>query len=519
MAKYYYNGVLLPEIPSDVLAEYPYCWIRKNTTSGNYDLVFGKQSWYNNNGMYCQDETSEPWYVIPINGSENATEWIFNKTATGTFGVDSSRTVMWSNFDIPNGSATSTTIYFSGNQPILASILASIQLVNKCQSSSNSTTSCSFTMSGCTVGNTLILAYAVRGDGNDPTLTNGWVKLGGGNNTSDIGDSNQRLYFAYKVVTSESETITLTQTSTGRIYMVCSEYSGISSVLMRDDLASYGASNYTVTGSKSEMNDVMLYAVTSAYYASGRSQTVAPNDLVKIEGNLDAERLACWFDDGVGSLEHTFKTCESTENRDVVLECVQLFSSDEPDLEPEHSTKYLLKSEDMLCTVIDGELVLLDQEELTAEVFHSHGFDELPDWSVISELTNPEILYWQSADVEDELPTITANMTATPYPQTIISTNYDMSDDTILGVECAYVTASSDVVFAISVDDGVTWNMWTGEAWGTLTDVATGMTAETINAITTEQWAGLMTTGQFKVRATLFDENSSFTSFVMDYIN
>lgn len=192
---------------------------------------------------------------------------------------------------------------------------------------------------------------------------------------------------------------------------------------------------------------------------------------------------------------------------------------DEPDFEPEHSTKYLIKSEDMLCTVIDNELVLLDQAELTAEVFHSHGFDELPDWSVISTLTNPEILYWQSADIEDELPTITATMTAMPYPQTIISQNYDMSDDTILGVECAYVTASSDVVFAISVDDGSSWYMWTGSAWGTLTDATTGMTAETINAITTEQWAGLMTTGQFKVRMTLFDENSSFTSFVMDYIN
>lgn len=192
---------------------------------------------------------------------------------------------------------------------------------------------------------------------------------------------------------------------------------------------------------------------------------------------------------------------------------------DEPDFEPEYSTKYLLKSEDMLCTVIDNELVLLDATELTAEFFHNHGFDELPNWSIISTLTNPEILYWQSADIEDELPTITATMTAIPYPQTIISQNYDMSDDTILGVECAYVTASSDVVFAISVDDGASWYMWTGSAWGTLTDATTGMTAETINAITTEQWAGLMTTGQFKVRATLFDENSSFTSFVMDYIN
>lgn len=179
--------------------------------------------------------------------------------------------------------------------------------------------------------------------------------------------------------------------------------------------------------------------------------------------------------------------------------------------------KYLVKNQDVFYTIINNVLTPLEITELTADVFQTHGVDEVPEWSVISALVNPEILYWQ--DVTNDLPSITATMTATPFPQTVVSPNYDMLHDTILGVECAYVIASSDVVFAISVDDGVAWYMWTGQAWGTLTDTTTGMTAETINAITTEQWAGLMTTGQFKVRMTLFDENSSFTSFVIDYIN
>lgn len=304
MAKFYYNGVLLPEIPQDVLAEYPYCWIRKNTTSGNYDLVFGKQSWYYNNGVYCQNETDEKWYTIPIATSTDATAWNFNKTTTGSFGVDTARFVFWSNHNIPNGSATSATIYFVGSEPIV----------------------------------------------------------------------------------------------------------------------------------------------------------------------------------------------ESPSNG-----------------------KYLIRSQGVLYTINDGALSPLETTELTSDIFQSYGFDKLPEWSVVSELVNPEILYWQ--DVTNDLPTMTATMTATPLPQTVVSPNYDMSDSTILGVECAYVTASSDVVFAISVDDGVTWYMWTGETWGILTDATTGMSADTINAITTEQWAGLTTTGQFKVRMTLFDENSSFTSFVMDYIN
>ena len=302
MPKFYYNGVLLPEIPQDVLAEYPYCWIRKNTTSGNYDLVFGKQSWYYNNGVYCQNETDEKWYTIPIATSTDATAWNFNKNTTGYFSVDTARFVFWSNHNIPNGSATSANIYFYGSEPEIPKV-----------------------------------------------------------------------------------------------------------------------------------------------------------------------------------------------------------------------AKYLVRCQNMVYTITDNTLTPLELTESTAETFQTYGFDELPEWSTISELVNPEILYWH--DTTDELPTITATMTATPFPQTVVSPNYDMSDDTILGVECAYVTASSDIVFAISMDDGVTWYMWTGQAWGTLTDTATGMTAETINAITTEQWAGLMTTGQFKVRMTLFDENSSFTSFVMDYIN
>lgn len=207
-----------------------------------------------------------------------------------------------------------------------------VVLKNQNQASTNSVTSCTLTMSGCTVGNTLILAYAVRGDGNDPTLTDGWTKLGGGNVDASAGDLYHKLYFAYKVVTSETETVTITQTVTSRIYMICSEYSGVVSVLMRDDLARMGNENYTVTGSKTNADDVMVYGVTSSYYASGRLQTVTPLDLVKIEGDSSAERLACWFDDGSGAVNHTFYTVPNqAEANCAILECVQLIGADEED--------------------------------------------------------------------------------------------------------------------------------------------------------------------------------------------
>ena len=210
--------------------------------------------------------------------------------------------------------------------------MADIHLVNQNQSSANGTTSCTLTMAECGIGNMLILAYAVRGDGNDPTLTDGWTKLGGGNNAADPTSSVQRLYFAYKVATSESETVTLTQTVTSRIYMVCSEYFGTLSAIMRDDLAAYGETAYTVKGGKTNTDDVMVYGVTTAYYTgdSGRFQTVTPSKYMeKIEGDSAQERLACWFDFGGGAQELSF--CASTGTgaiSDAVLECVQLLPAE-----------------------------------------------------------------------------------------------------------------------------------------------------------------------------------------------
>lgn len=109
---FYYNGVRLPAIPADVLTEYPYAWIRKNITSGYYDLALCKTPRYYNSGIYPAD-TSE-WYRIEIANANTATEWIFNQTVTNFFGIDSSRTVMWSNHDIPNGSADAEEIYYYG---------------------------------------------------------------------------------------------------------------------------------------------------------------------------------------------------------------------------------------------------------------------------------------------------------------------------------------------------------------------------------------------------------------------
>ena len=120
--KAYYNGVLLPELPEDVLAQYPYAWIRKNNTTGYYDLVFSVlQPWYSSSesGIKYGTNTGDcTYYQVTISGSESATSWTHKDTLNTWFGLDSNRTVLWSNHDIPNGSATATDIYFKGSEPV-----------------------------------------------------------------------------------------------------------------------------------------------------------------------------------------------------------------------------------------------------------------------------------------------------------------------------------------------------------------------------------------------------------------
>ena len=120
--KYSYNSVVLPEIPADVLASYPYAWIRNNTRTGYYDLLLSQEPWYlQDENTLAKSVNATKWYQISIASSDTAQVWAFNSDYDSlTWGNESDRHIMWSNHDIPNGSATATEIYFNGSEPVLA---------------------------------------------------------------------------------------------------------------------------------------------------------------------------------------------------------------------------------------------------------------------------------------------------------------------------------------------------------------------------------------------------------------
>ena len=303
MAKYYYNGVLLPEIPADILIEYPYAWIRTNNDSGYYDLLMSATPFYYKNGNIGPDGPMKKWYRTRILSASDATAWSFNTNDYYSYSISDTRFVLWSNHDIPNGSATSATIYFYGSEPV-----------------------------------------------------------------------------------------------------------------------------------------------------------------------------------------------------------------------PAYDRKYLLRSNSTLYTVTDGALVPLPDTEISASLFRDYGVDDLPDGSLLASLTDPEVLHWHNST--DDLPAMSLTVTGTPpVPQVVVTDAQDMSDSTIFGIESVTVTASEDVLWAISFDDGATWKAHNGSQWVTLEQENSGMTAETFQNLSLEAWAEVVTSTAYRLRFVLMTADSYVSEVIVNYIN
>ena len=392
--------------------------------------------------------------------------------------------------------------------------MADIALVNQTENSSAYELSCSLNLNNCTIGNTLILAYAVRGDNNICTLSNGWDALGGGNVVSAPDSTKQKIYFAKKAVESTSETVTITQDSSVasgsmRIYAVLGEFSGDFDIVMRNDMSNYGSYDCTVEATKINEKDAMLYAVTSAYYTTGggRQQSSTPSDLEKLQGNSEEERLACWFDNGSGETSHSFKVYSQYDTTDAIVECVQLVPK---------TNKYLVRSNDTIYTVQDNALVEV-QGTLNADLFTTYGTYEIPSGNLLMTLASPEVLCWKDSD---KVPTLVAIVKGIPKPQIVMSKEIDLMHSSIKGINGVTVDCKGDVLFAVSFDKKVTWVKHNGSEFVEVSDELTGMTELEFEAITAEQWQSKYElSSDMYIRCTLTDATQSVTSVNISFIN
>ena len=111
MSKCYFNGILLPNIPSEILTTYPTAIIVKNNLSGYYDLIVSEGHWsYNSNNNTLNNALTSTSYLyrISIQNSTEYVEWEFYKLSTNVYELNENKMMIWSNNTILNGDA----IYF-----------------------------------------------------------------------------------------------------------------------------------------------------------------------------------------------------------------------------------------------------------------------------------------------------------------------------------------------------------------------------------------------------------------------
>lgn len=178
--------------------------------------------------------------------------------------------------------------------------------------------------------------------------------------------------------------------------------------------------------------------------------------------------------------------------------------------------KWLIKEKDILYTTKNGAIEVVPSEELNAQVFQEHGADEPPAMEDIVLLTDPQLLRWCSGD--DYEGPLTVTMKATPFAQEIETPLINVGHQSILGISGVTETITGDVQLSVSIDDGETWQIWTGTSWEVTSEE--GMLKEVVEAITTEQWKLLLDgVENMKLKVTLTDEAQSVTNIIFKYIN
>ena len=174
--------------------------------------------------------------------------------------------------------------------------------------------------------------------------------------------------------------------------------------------------------------------------------------------------------------------------------------------------KYLIRSGSELLTVADGALQTIPTQEVTAATFQTYGVDEVPASDLLKTLQQFDVLLWY--DSTDEQPMLTAEIKAVPPTQTVVTDLIDMSHPSVLGVQAVTVSDVGNPLFAVSFDSKATWEVWTGSAWATSDS---GMTKETLQSITTDQWAEKIQVG-FYLKMILHSSDT-VESIIIDFVN
>ena len=163
--------------------------------------------------------------------------------------------------------------------------------------------------------------------------------------------------------------------------------------------------------------------------------------------------------------------------------------------------RYLVRSGSVYYTVADNALSVIDVTEINASIFKTLGTEHIPSVSLMLGIPNPELLCWSEHE-GDRLDTGLVVNVVPHLPQVVYSETQTITDGSI--VDKSEVFDAKDILVSITFDGGQTWKYYNEEVWATATSESEGMTAETLQNITPEQWAEVApyTTVQFRCALT-----------------
>ena len=470
-----YNGVLLPSYPTDVdPAEYPYKFIRSRTDA--YELLMSKTAFY-----YAQDidgvgsDSASRYYSISKNQTlSDSSEWSYVNIVSAypdNYYSLGSNAVHWSNEDILY--KDSAQVYFAGlGEPVIPThdynsveeIVTSAENATKIRNNSkNDDATDNVTgVDWFTYGGTVCSNIYANG--------NSWIGLGGQQEDLKVNRRDAAMWNLWR----EEGTI-------GAVRFIRIRWSG------------YTAYNSTSTSALLtydvilfDTGDIQLYIVDipTQYY------------------------------NGVFALGNLAYTPPTVDNRWVAFRKID--SGYEVAYEPlsfvQYLTKYLIRNEGTLYTIVDGALSELTGE-LTADIFQTSGVDEIPDGALLMTLSVPEVLCWTN---EDTVPVLTATVQGVPTgAHTVTSDHIQIDHPSIYGISSVVATASDGATFLLSFDGGA-WMKYNDGTWSA-SDV--GMTAAELMAIPSTAWSSVINSAQYmQLKATL-EGVETVTQVVFNYNN
>lgn len=337
--------------------------------------------------------------------------------------------------------------------------------------------------------------------------------------SDQFGDENQTMSFAYeKAETDGTYSYTVLQSTAGRIYINLIVIRGIKEIKYTGKFYNisntYITSSNMITPAQKEKGNILIWGCSANKWKTSSNYgnwAITPNDLqmVCLDSSKTQPRQANFIDLGEGAETHSFyPNAADSYGSPCVVDAVELIP---------FQSKYLISDGRNYYNVSSGVLNKLEITELTAYSFISYGNDEIPDGSLLLNLSNPSVMCWTDAE---ELPVITANVTATPQSQNVISNSIDLTHKSITGIESATANCEGELIIAVSFDGKQTWKAWNGSEWSTLSEEFTGMNKETLEAITFEQWNLLFTgASSFYIRVSLIDTTQSVTEIIVDFAN